>query len=133
MMDGVVAAWGEAARAGEPVEAVLEGRRTALRVIGRSLLSTDIDDARAAAFAAAVDSSLILLVRRNWSMLGPPLWFVARLSTREDARHGPRRILCVTIGMDHAIMDGRAATQFTTALARNLRDGLGLGEDFAAG
>jgi len=71
VMDEALARW--RAMVG-PLDALEEARRIAIRVIGRALLSRDIDEARGAEFTAAVQDSLIQLVRRNWSLLRLPLW-----------------------------------------------------------
>lgn len=74
VMDEVLARWTQAATKGEVLDALAEARRIAIRVIGRALLSRDIDETRGAAFTAAVQDSLIQLVRRNWLLLRLPLW-----------------------------------------------------------
>ncbi len=74
VMDEALARWRAAATRGEALDALTEARRIAIRVIGRALLSVEIDETRGAEFTAAVQDSLLQLVRRNWSLLRLPLW-----------------------------------------------------------
>ena len=67
----------------------------------------------------------------------PPNLFTVTIAaggqfTRHDPDGTPRRILCLVMGMDHAIMDGMAATRFSIALIGNLESALGLDETFGA-
>ena len=74
VMDPILDGWTDTAHAGGGIDAMREAKRIAMRVIGRALLSLEIDTGSAGAFAAAVDASLIQLVRRNWSLVQLPLW-----------------------------------------------------------
>ena len=56
------------------VDIVAETQRLALITIGKTLLSTEIDDGHAADFGAAVRETLYLVRQRNTSLVRLPLW-----------------------------------------------------------
>lgn len=99
VMDEALARW----RDGEVLDALTEARRIAIRVIGRALLSLDIDEARGAEFTTAVQESLVHLSRRNWSLLRLPLWVPTPL---HRALLGTRRTLDDFVA---AVIDARLA------------------------
>ena len=49
-----------------------------------------------------------------------------------DGRPEPRTTLCVTVTVDHDIVDGAPAARFGQTLTRMLEDGAGLDDEFAA-
>jgi cytochrome P450 len=87
--------WEAARQKGEPVPAVAEMQRLSLAVIGRALLSTQVDADDAVRFGRAVRDSLRVTRERNTSWLNAPLW----VPTRRNRRlHETREILDRYVG-----------------------------------
>ncbi|WP_374300305.1 cytochrome P450 [Ferrovibrio sp.] len=66
--------WAAECRAGRPIRAISETQHLSLAVIGRALLSADIDRDSSARFGAIVRDGLYWLRRRNTSLFMPPPW-----------------------------------------------------------
>jgi cytochrome P450 len=78
----VIQRWEAAAKTGDTVPVVAEMQRLSLSVIGRALLSTQVDAEDAARFGRAVRDSLRLARQRNTSWLKLPLWLPSRANRR---------------------------------------------------
>lgn len=66
--------WEDERRAGRAIQAIPEAQHLSLAVIGRALLSTDIDYSSSRRFGAMVRDGLYALRRRNTAMFAAPLW-----------------------------------------------------------
>jgi cytochrome P450 len=82
--------WEQERRRALPVPVVADMRRLTMAVIGRALLSADLEDAQAAQFGQAVADALWLIRERNTSVVRAPL----AIPTRHNRRlHETRAIL----------------------------------------
>ncbi len=72
------------------VPIVAEIQRLALIIIGKTLLSTEIDDGHAADFGHAVRETLYLVRQRNTSLIRLPMWLP---SSANDRIHKTRQVL----------------------------------------
>ena len=86
----LLARWEQERHRSRPVPVVAEMRRLAMAVIGRALLSTDLDEAESAQFGQAVVDALTLIRERNTSIVRLPLAFPSRHNRR---LHETRAIL----------------------------------------
>jgi cytochrome P450 len=66
--------WSERMRAGEAIPLKAEMHRLAIRVIGRSLLSESVDEAKADELGALTTRTLRLVARRNTTLPRLPTW-----------------------------------------------------------
>jgi cytochrome P450 len=88
VMQATLDRWAGLAAADQPVDAAAESQRIAMRVIGRVLLSTEIEAAQGREFAAAVQACLAQLMRRNWSLVRWPLWVPVPVNRAVNATRG---------------------------------------------
>jgi len=74
--------WESERLAGRPIDAMEEGHRITLAVMGMALMSAPVDTQDADRFAEAIRKTLFLVRRRNTSMFRLPLWLPSPANTQ---------------------------------------------------